>query len=1230
MERSRVEFFQTCMCGRSFSDLPGFAKHGRTCSRTKKRLSGALSKAKEVWTKQKKRRTNLDAPDLDAGPTAAPPDGLDHDDGDMSLAQRRPRRQNRQLPRRFRDVLPEPPPPLPPVATAEPSIDARRPAATQYPGLRTHIQAAGARIRRFFRTRPNTFGLSRQYYAENPPSHDPDNPETYPETPDQYPGKNPFYPYPNASSFRLGDWYWNDGVQKSQESFSRLLDVVGSPDFSCEDVRCTNWKAVNRELGRTEFDAEETDDPEWVDEDAGWKKTPVVIRVPFHSRNKVPGSEDYHTVDLYHRSLLGIIREVLENPQRDQRFHYEPYQAFWHPPHREREVRIHGEMYTSEAFLEAHQRLQNSPPEPDCDLPRVIVGLMLWSDSTHLTSFGTAKLWPLYVYFGNESKYRRCKPSCNVCAHAAYFQNIPDSFKDFVAERAGGNGPSDAFLTHCHRELFHEQWKVLLDDEFLEAYQHGIVVTCCDGIQRRFYPRIFTYAADYPEKILIATIRNLGQCPCPRCTIPMIRVSDMGRERDMLQRHLLARVDDDERRLKVKTAREIIYGNNYAVNTPKVEELLKPQSLVPTSNAFSDKLSQFGFNLFEMLVVDLLHEFELGVWKAIFIHLLRILNSLKGGTLNELDRRYRQVPTFGRDTIRRFSANSSEMKKLAARDFEDLLQCAIPVFDGLLPEPDNAKVIKFLGVLAHWHGLAKLRLHTDDTLIMLDEATVTLGQQIRAFAADVCPSYKTTELPQEAAARQRRDARQQSTSGSQTDTTPSSQVTTAKTSHPRVFNLQTYKLHALGDYPAQIRRFGTTDSYSTQLGELEHRTGKGRYTRTSRRSYLQQLARIERRQTRIRRIRENLGSTSQSSPIENMGPNVLEDHHQIGKSQNFPQSITVYSTSDDPASKNFVLKLKAHLHPRIQSQHRTDNLYLNAALSSTGPIYSEDDVAILRDVVFQKDRIYHHNICRINYTTYDVRRAQDVVNPRTDHCNIMLLSGAQDSRHPFCYARVLGIYHANVIYTGPDNLDYRPRRMEFLWVRWYEEVEGVTFSWDTSGLNTLRFIPMAEDAAFGFVDPADVLRGCHLVPAFTHGKLHPDGVAMSYYARDAHDWKFYLVNRFVDRDMLIRYHWGHGVGHTYSSSHTNSPGCAIPSPSQELPQHLDSRIQDWEVVQDSNDGLLPADYEEGTSINPDEYAGGDDAGAGFGEESGEDDNDFLDRAEMYGIDDDDGDPDWLD
>jgi hypothetical protein len=55
-------------------------------------------------------------------------------------------------------------------------------------------------------------------------------------------------------------------------------------------------------------------------------------------------------------------------------------------------------------------------------------------------------------------------------------------------------------MAHCRREIYDAQWSIVLDDEFLEAYKHGIVIGCSDNIQRRFYPRIFTYSADYREK----------------------------------------------------------------------------------------------------------------------------------------------------------------------------------------------------------------------------------------------------------------------------------------------------------------------------------------------------------------------------------------------------------------------------------------------------------------------------------------------------------------------------------------------------------------------------------------------------------------------------------------------------------------------------------------------------------------------------------------------------------
>jgi hypothetical protein len=78
----------------------------------------------------------------------------------------------------------------------------------------------------------------------------------------------------------------------------------------------------------------------------------------------------------------------------------------------------------------------------------------------------------------------------------------------------------------------------------------------------------------------------------------------------------------------------------------------------------------------------------------LFIQLLQILEVQDKGLIDELDWRYisgiciihtadplmtrfRQIPTFGPATIRKFSANSLEMKQMAARNFKDLLQVMI-------------------------------------------------------------------------------------------------------------------------------------------------------------------------------------------------------------------------------------------------------------------------------------------------------------------------------------------------------------------------------------------------------------------------------------------------------------------------------------------------------------------------------------------------------------------------
>lgn len=281
----------------------------------------------------------------------------------------------------------------------------------------------------------NIFGLFRQYYATHFPGQDPDENlsskdliDTFPNTSLSIPIDS-YHPYPTRSSFLLGEWYWNDGAKKSQSSFKNLLKIVGHPGFRPEDVTAVNWRRIDAQLGGETQD--HCDEDGWEDEpaDGEWVKTPIKIDVPFHRRTLHPGREQFEAGILYHRKLVSVIREKVSRPSSFAHLHLEPYELFWQPSESSEPVRVHGELYASEAFVSAHRDLQASHGEPGCNLPKVILALMFASDGTQLTAFSNAKLWPLYLAVGNESKYRRTKPSCNAFEHIAYFETVREAHR---------------------------------------------------------------------------------------------------------------------------------------------------------------------------------------------------------------------------------------------------------------------------------------------------------------------------------------------------------------------------------------------------------------------------------------------------------------------------------------------------------------------------------------------------------------------------------------------------------------------------------------------------------------------------------------------------------------------------------------------------------------------------------------------------------------------------------
>lgn len=118
--------------------------------------------------------------------------------------------------------------------------------------------------------------------------------------------------------------------------------------------------------------------------------------------------------------------------------------------------------------------------------------------------------------------------------------------------------------------------------------------------------------------------------------------------------------------------------------------------------------------------------------------------------------------------------------------------------------------------LATWHAFAKLRIQTETTLRDLDNSTTRLGDIVRKFEKNVCSNYHTKELPTEHAVRTRRQARK-AAAKAQNQSASNAPSTVKSGRHDKKFNMNTYKFHALGDYVASIRLFGTPDGYTSQL-----------------------------------------------------------------------------------------------------------------------------------------------------------------------------------------------------------------------------------------------------------------------------------------------------------------------------------------------------------------------------------------------------------------------------
>jgi len=207
--------------------------------------------------------------------------------------------------------------------------------------------------------------------------------------------------------------------------------------------------------------------------------------------------------------------------------------------------------------------------------------------------------------------------------------------------------------------------------------------------------------------------------------------------------------------------------------------------------------------------------------------------------------------------------------------------------------------------------------------------------------------------------------------------------------------------------------------------------------------------------------------------------------------------------------QDFMRKLKDHVLGRLLKREFDGDTY--------GKLTDQDR----NTVRISGERLYRCKTFRVNYTTYDIQRDGDTINPRT-YPDIMVKSpesgpGAQ----PYWYARVIGIFHAMVSSSHADVEEKSFQHMDFLWVRWFGVEPGrYRHGFRYARLPKFGFVESTDDYAFTFLDPALVIRGAHMIPAFTEGRttaLLPStkSLARVLNPEDEDDWVNFYVNMYV-------------------------------------------------------------------------------------------------------------------
>ncbi|KAI0826680.1 hypothetical protein BC628DRAFT_1419162 [Trametes gibbosa] len=379
--------------------------------------------------------------------------------------------------------------------------------------------------------------------------------------------------------------------------------------------------------------------------------------------------------EIFYRDILQCIRALYGDPEFADLLVFVPEKHYTDAGHTSR---VYFDVHTGKWWWETQKQIEKRMPGT------TILPVIISSDKTQLTVFGSKTAYPVYMTLGNLPKDIRRKPSRRGQILLAY---LPTSRLEHIKNKAARRRTLANLFHACMAHVLAPLKKAGID---------GIEVTSGDGVTRRGHPIFAMYIGDYPKQLLVTCCKN---GTCPKCDIPRDDIgatTDSARPLRNLEKimNALAKFDSDSPTAFSKACRDA--------------------GVKPIVNPFWKDLPYA--DVYQSITPDILHQLYQGVIK----HIVSWLKSAYGP--DELDARCRRLPP--NHQIRLFFKGITTLQRVTGKEHADMCRFVLALIIGLpLPgEYSSVRLVRTVRALLDFLYLAQYPAHTSDTLKLLEDA----------------------------------------------------------------------------------------------------------------------------------------------------------------------------------------------------------------------------------------------------------------------------------------------------------------------------------------------------------------------------------------------------------------------------------------------------------------------------------------------------------------------------